>query len=321
MPTEGPNDGLATLITGQRVRDGRVEQYRQWQHEVNAAAAQFPGFEGADVRPPTDAQPDWLAVCQFDSVSHLQNWLNSATRLDFLDRATSLFDGPGTAQVIARGSREPATLVTVVITHRVADDKVDDFLAWQQRVDAAESEFPGFRGSEVFRPIAGVQDEWTVSYRFDTAEHLDAWLTSDIRQALLREAEQFGDFTLRKIDHSFGNWFSFGRDPEARPSDFKTSVAVWVGLYPTVVFLTLLTAPLGMPLWLAMLIGNLLSSFTMSYVIMPRYVNPVIGWWLAPRDGTRRWRSDVRGLLLALGLNAAWVVVFYLVTVHFWTLP
>jgi antibiotic biosynthesis monooxygenase (ABM) superfamily enzyme len=317
----GPPDNAATLIIGQRVRDGHVEGYRQWQQRVDAAAAGCSGFRGSELRPPADADSEWLAVYVFDTVGHLQGWLDSTARLDLLDEAKPLFDGPGTAQVIARGHQDPETLVTVVITHRVADDRVDEFLAWQRRVDEAESAFPGFRGSEVFRPIRGVQDEWTISYRFDTAEHLDAWLTSDARQELLRDAEQFSDYTLRRIDHSFGNWFSVGGDSDPPPSDFKTSVAVWVGLYPTVVLLTLLTAPLGMPLWLGLLVGNLLSSFTMTYLIMPRYVNPLLGWWLAPRAGSPQPATDVRGLLLVCAVNAVWVVVFYLVTVHFWSLP
>lgn len=316
----GPAGGAATLIIGQRVGAEHSGAYRIWQRRVDSTVARFAGFRSAQLQPPTDTQPDWLASYVFDTVGHLQSWLNSTARLDLLDEAKPLFDGPGTVQVIPGSRQEPETLVTVVVTHRVADDRVEAFLAWQRRVDDAESGFPGFRGSEVFRPIPGVQDEWTISYRFDTAEHLDAWLTSAERQDLLREADEFGDYTLSRIDHAFGNWFSVG-DGTERPSDLKTSVAVWMGLYPTVVLLTLLTAPLGMPLWLGLLVGNLLSSLVMTYVIMPRYVNPVLGWWLTPRSGAPQPSTDVRGLLLVCAVNAAWVLVFYLITVQFWSLP
>lgn len=309
-------DGAATLIIGQRVHAGREDDYRRWQRRVNAAAERFPGFEGSDLQPPTGVQEDWLAVHQFDSVGHLREWLNSVTRQDLLDEAGPLFDGPGTVQVVARGQREPDTLVTVVIAHRVAPDRVEEFLAWQKRVDEAESTFPGFRGSEVFRPIEGVQDDWIISYRFDTAEHLDAWLTSPQRRELLGEAEQFGEFTLRKIDHSFGSWFSFGGRTDPPPSDFRTSIAVWVGLYPTVVLLSLLLRPLGMPLWLGLLIGNLLSSFVMTYVTMPYYVNPLLGWWLKPAQPQRQSRATLRGALIVVAVVAFWAAVFYLVTVR-----
>lgn len=207
------------------------------------------------------------------------------------------------------------------MSHRVAPEQTDDFLAWQKRLDDAERAFPGFCGSEVFRPIDGVHDEWTISYRFDSAEHLDAWLTSDKRQEMLAEAEHFSDFTLRTIDHSFGNWFSFGYDDQPPPSNFKSSIAVWMGLYPTVVLLTLMTAPLGMPLWLGMLIGNLLSSFSMSYFTMPYYVNRILGWWLKPRRDAPQPATNWRGFGLVLAVDAFWVAVFYLVTVVIWSLP
>ncbi|MGW9263011.1 antibiotic biosynthesis monooxygenase [Gordonia terrae] len=317
----GAPEGAATLIIGQRVHPGMDDRYREWFGKIETAAARFPGFVGSKLRAPDPSQPDWTAIYGFDSVGHLQDWLNSATRLDLVDEGKPLFDGPATAQVLAPGTAEPETLVTVVVSHRVAESKVDDFLAWQQQVDAAEHRFPGFRGTELFRPIPGVQEDWTISYRFDTAEHLDAWLTSGERAQLLAEAEDFGDFTLRRIDHSFGNWFSHGADDAPPPSNVKTSVAVWVGLYPTVVFLTLMTAPLGMPLWLGMLIGNLLSSFAMSYLTMPYYVNRVLGWWLQPKSTAPQPRTNLRGALLIIALNAAWVAIFYLITVQFWTLP
>ncbi len=313
------SDGAATLLIGQRVRPGREEAYLAWQKKLVAAATRYPGFRGSELRRPTATQPDWVVVYQFDSVATMQSWMNSATRQDFLDRGADLFDGPGTQQVIARDSRVDDALVTVVVSHRVAPGQVEDFLAWQADVARAESGFAGFRGSEIFRPVEGVQDEWTITYKFDTAEHLDAWLTSDERQRLLAD-QRFADFTMRRIDHSFGNWFDFG-DGTPPPSTFKTSIAVRLGLYPTVVLLTLLTAPLGMPLWLGMLVGNLLSSFVMSYVTMPLYGNRLLRFWLAPSATARQPATNVAGLALVVAVNAVWAVIFYLVTVKFWTLP
>jgi len=123
--------------------------------------------------------------------------------------------------VIAREKQLDDALVTVVVTHRVPADQGDAFLEWHKKVVEKESKYPGFRDSEVFRPIEGLQDDWVIAYKFDTAEHLDAWLVSQHRRELL-EDPRFGDFKLRKIDHSFGNWFAFGdcggtRHPDPRP--------------------------------------------------------------------------------------------------------
>jgi antibiotic biosynthesis monooxygenase (ABM) superfamily enzyme len=187
----------------------------------------------------------------------------------------------------------------------------------------AESTFAGFRGTELFRPVEGVQEEWTALYRYDSAADLDAWLTSKERQDLLTEGDKFTNFQSRTIDNSFGSWFAFDEHGSEAPppSETKTSIAVWVGLYPTVVLLTLALSPLKMPLWLGLLIGNLISSFVMSFVIMPYYVNPLLKRRLRPPPEVPRAQNNLRGIAIVAGVTVFWVVVFYLVTTQFWTLP
>ena len=323
MGTQKSTDTAATVIIGQRVLAGCEQAFEAWQQELNSRAATYPGFLAAEINPPSAVQPDWVVVYRFDSVAHVLAWINSATRQEMLAQGQPFFDGPGTQQVISGGSRPTDPLVTVVVTHRVSPDSVDDFLAWQERLRLAESKFNGFRGTELFRPVEGVQDEWTALYRYENAADLDKWLISPERQELLAEGERFADFQQRTIDNSFGSWFAFDdRGQEAPPpSDLKTSVAVWVGLYPTVVMLSLVLSPLHMPLWLGMLIGNLLSSFTMTFVTMPFYVNPLLKRWLRPPPDQPVARTNLRGTYIVIAALAAWTLVFYLVTEVLWSLP
>ena len=323
MDTKNSIDVAATVIIGQKVRDGSEQAFQAWQQEMNAEASKYPGFLGAEVNSPTAVQADWVVVYRFNSVANVQAWINSATRQDWLDRGHRYFDGPGTQQVIGGGARATDPLVTVVVAHRVDPENVGDFLAWQDRLRMAESKFAGFRGTELFRPVQGVQEEWTALYRYDNADDLDAWLVSRQRRELLAEGEKFSDFQSRTIDNSFGSWFAFDENgaEAAPPSETKTSIAVWVGLYPTVVLLTLALSPLKMPLWLGLLIGNLISSFIMSFVTMPYYVNPLLKRWLRPPPKVSKARNDLRGIGIAAGVTVFWVVVFYLVTTQFWTLP
>ncbi|MFD0360347.1 antibiotic biosynthesis monooxygenase [Nocardia sp. GCM10030253] len=316
-------EDAATVIIGQKVCAGFERDFETWQENTNAAASGYAGFLGAQISAPTAVQADWVVVYRFDTVAHLQAWLNSATRQDLLDKGRQYFDGPATQQVISGGTRPPDPLVTVVVTHRVSRDSVADFLAWQTHLTQEEAKFEGFRGSELFRPIEGVQDEWTALYRFDTAANLATWLTSDRRRELLAEGEKFSDFELRTIDNSFGNWFAFDENGNgaAAPSDTKTSIAVWVGLYPTVVLLTLALSPLKMPLWLGLLIGNLLSSFTMSFFTMPYYVNRLLKRWLRPPPDAPAAKTNLAGIAVVTALMLAWVVIFYVVTTQLWTLP
>jgi antibiotic biosynthesis monooxygenase (ABM) superfamily enzyme len=315
--TETTSDAdAATVIIGQQVKPGAEKDFAAWQHGMNGAAARYPGFLGAEVTAPTARQPDWSVVYRFDTVANVQAWINSATRQDMLAAGQQYLAGPPTQQVVGGAAKPMDHLVTVVVSHRVPASRVEEFLAWQERLRLAESAFSGYRGSELFRPIAGVQDEWTALYRYDTAADLDTWLLSAERKELLAEGRVFHDFQLRTVDNSFGGWFAFDElgQQTPPPSDVKTSLAVWMGLYPTVVFLTLALSPLHMPLWLGMLVGNLLSSFAMSFVAMPYYVNPLLKRWLRPAPGAPKMRSYWQGIGIIAALNLFWVVVFYLLT-------
>ena len=313
----------ATVIIGQRVRAGAEAAFETWQKDLNCAAADYPGFLAAEVTAPTTVQPDWVIVYRFDSIAHVQAWINSATRQEYLNRGAPYFDGPATQQVISGGSQPVDPLVTMVVTHRVDPDDVDDFLAWQDRLHAAEATFEGFRGSELFRPVEGLQDEWTALYRFDNAAHLDTWLTSSTRQDLLAAGAAFDDFELHTIDNSFGNWFAFTENgqPAPPPSSLKSAIAVWVGLYPTVMVLSLTLSPLKLPLWMGLLVGNLLSSLVMSFFTMRFYVNPLLARWLHPPAGAPRAQVNARGLAVVGIAIGFWVAVFFLVTARVWTLP
>jgi antibiotic biosynthesis monooxygenase (ABM) superfamily enzyme len=323
MDIRNPTATAATIIIGQKVRAGSELRFEEWQKDTNREASKYPGFIGAEINPPTAVQPEWVVVYRFDSVPHVMAWLNSAARQERLTAGQELFDGPGTQQILGGGARTADPLVTVAVSHRVTPKDVEDFLAWQERLRLAEGQFPGFRGTELFRPVAGLQEEWTALYRYDSAADLDRWLVSDERKQLLAEGERFADFKSRTIDNSFGSWFAFDENgiQAPPPSMSKTSIAVWVGLYPTVVILTLLLSPLKLPMWIGMLIGNLLSSFVISFVTMPYYVNPLLNRWLHPPADAPKARTNWQGIATVVALNLFWVVVFYLVTRVFWHLP
>jgi hypothetical protein len=68
-------------------------------------------------------------------------------------------------------------------------------------------------------------------------------------------------------------------------------------------------------------VGNLLSSFIMSFFTMPYYVNRLLRRWLRPAPGEPRARTNLIGLGVVAVVTVFWVLVFYLVTRVFWTLP
>jgi antibiotic biosynthesis monooxygenase (ABM) superfamily enzyme len=310
----------ATVVVTQRVRPGRADAFRRWQDSINLAVASFAGFLGTEVMPPDAGGDEWTVIYRFDSTVNLETWLESPARQSLLEQASDLLSEPADQEVLVSEQEEQ---VAVVVSHRVRPEDEADFLEWQQRVTSAEREFPGFRGSELFRPQAGIQDDWAVVYRFDSAEHLDAWLNSNEREKLLAEGAKFRDFELRRITAPFGNWFASADDPTAPPPpSWKSALAVLIGLYPTVVLLTLATAALWSEadLWADLLVGNIVSTILLTWLVMP-FVTRAMSFWLAPNPDADQSRVNVLGAAVAIGFIALSAVVFWLVTVVFWTLP
>ncbi|MFE3542978.1 antibiotic biosynthesis monooxygenase [Nocardia sp. NPDC059177] len=315
-----PRPAPATVVVTQQPRAGREAEFRRWQAAVDDAAAGFPGFLGAEVTPPGDVRSEWSVVYRFDDTTHLKRWLDSATRRELLARGAGFFARPATQHVLID---EPGgAAVTAVVSHSVAAGRESEFIAWQDRVTEVERTFRGFRGSELHRPIPGLQDDWTIIYSFATTEDLDRWLESPQRQALLAEAPDFHDFEVHRIANPYGSWFPPSETgAEGGPASWKTALSVLVGLYPTVVILTLAIDEIwpGAPLWISLLIGNILSVSLLTWVVMP-IVTRALRFWLRPSPH-RDPRTDLLGLACSVGFLTFAAVLFYLVTRVWWTLP
>jgi antibiotic biosynthesis monooxygenase (ABM) superfamily enzyme len=317
----------ATVVVTQPVKRGLDQEVRRWQEEVNHAVGAFTGYLGNDVAPGDVG--DWTVIYRFDSKPHLMTWLASPERAEVLRHGVHLFDGPATQHVLIR--ENDAEMVTIVVSHPVNPADQGAFLAWQDRVTDAERQFPGFRGAELYRPVPGVQDEWTALYRYDSEEHACGWLESDERQRLLREGERFKEFELHRISSPFGSWFAppssqGGKGGEggeqAGPPNWKTGLSVLVALYPTVVLLTLAISEIwpGGPLWATLLVGNICSVSLLTWVVMP-VVTRALRFWLVPDRQISRARIDFTGAAISIGFLTIAALVFWLCTTQIWHLP
>jgi antibiotic biosynthesis monooxygenase (ABM) superfamily enzyme len=311
----------AVVVVTQRLTAENDAAYQQWQAEVDAAAAACEGFLGSETTPATAPghERERSVVYRFDTTEHLRHWLDSGSRRELLTRGAHLFEEPPSQQVLVDRDEEP---VTVVVNHRVDPADEPAFTAWQQRVTAVERTFAGFRGSDLLRPVPGIQEEWVILTTFDTTAHLEDWLGSPERRAVLAEGGAFGDFSVRRIASPYGSWFGGRRGSgEVQTPDWKTAVSVLVGLYPTVVLLTLALARIwpNAPLWGSLLVGNVLSVSVLTWLVMPN-VTRILRFWLVPDPPGSR-RNDLVGLGLSLGFLTVAAVVFWLATTVIWTLP
>jgi antibiotic biosynthesis monooxygenase (ABM) superfamily enzyme len=197
---------------------------------------------------------------------------------------------------------------SAIITTRIAPAREAEFLRWQDRVSAAEATWPGFVAHRVERPVAGLQEDWVVAVSFDTAAHLDAWLQSEDRRALMAGGAEFSAAQhVTRTALGFGFW-----SPDAGPDPvFKSNLLVLLMLYPLVyLWGYFVSSPLidshGVPFWLSLFIGNVVSTQLLGWILAP-WIFRRFRWWLH-RPNT--WQRHLAGYALLVVLYALSMAAF-----------
>ena len=309
-------DAAVTLVTQTRVREGMAEEFGRWQSAISAAAAEFPGFITQSVLPPNPPlQVDWVIQQRFTSVEAAAAWLRSERRTRLLDAGQPMLAGRDDVHLVRDSAGVERTApVSAVISSRVRAGQEAAFRAWEQRIASAQARSPGFQGYRFEPPIPGVQDDWLAILRFDTERNLQAWLDSPERKNLLEEAAPFLDeFHARVVRTGFEQWFPSAADGTSGPAAWKQNMIVLLLLYP-VVFLfgvwvqtPILTGRAGLPFWLALFIGNVVSVLLLNWLVP--CVSNGFSWWLSPaRDAGGR--TSLAGAALVVLLYAAWLFLF-----------
>ena len=264
------------------------------------------------IPPVPPLQSDWVMVQRFQTIEQLRAGLDSDERRSLMDKSASLLMDEGTTNVIQGANTElsPHDMVTEIITVSVKPGMEEAYRDWVERIRQVEARFPGYQGLQLQPPIPGLQDDWVSLLRFDTAEHLNAWLESDARRAALQEVEPFIDRREQQIATSFSGWFTFGDVPDEVPPNWKQSMIVLLMLYPIVMLELLFLNPLLHSLGMAeaTFIGNLLSVAALGWLLVPP-ANRAFDWWLRPLPNAPRWVTAA-GVALIVGLYALSVAVF-----------
>lgn len=175
--------------------------------------------------------------------------------------------------------------VTAVASRRVKAGREREFEEWVSGIFAAANKFPGYLGSEVFRPSGPEDDEYRIVFRFDHESNLHAWETSEERhrwlervRPLLKEEEKFSVLT------GLETWFALPSKPaEPPPPRYKMALVTWLAVFPliTTIFLTLGPILNQLPFLLRSLVLTVMMVSLMTYVVMPRMTR-LFSFWLYP---------------------------------------
>ncbi|PKQ19917.1 MAG: antibiotic biosynthesis monooxygenase [Actinobacteria bacterium HGW-Actinobacteria-6] len=180
---------------------------------------------------------------------------------------------------------EKTAPVTVAISRCVSPGAESRFEAWADRISEAAATFPGHLGSGHLRS-PGTGCEHTIVYRFDSAEHLNAWQESDIRMRYIEESRELvqGEPRIEMVT-GLEFWFSDpSRAGEARPKVWKQALLTWVGLYPTALLVAytvgVLTASWPQPARSA--VTTAVTVVLMTWIVMPQ-ITRLFRKWLRPK--------------------------------------
>ncbi|QUR65833.1 antibiotic biosynthesis monooxygenase [Mycobacterium spongiae] len=303
-------DVVATAVVARKVHPDRVEAYKAWQAEIDAATSKSPGFIGTETIPPVPGvHDDWVIIFRFDSKEHLTLWMESEQRRELIERGEQLLAAPADEHTMV-GGQPASSSVTVVVSATPRPGREAEFRAAENALATAARSFAGFTGYELLEPAQDVAGAWTSLYRFEDSRHADSWLRSKTRAQLLEELhKQVEHNVIRKVPSAFGSWFSFDELDGANTPNWKQSMTVLLMLFPTIMCINYLTGYLngvGVPLFLRTFTSNVLSTIALGFVLMP-LATRALSFWLRPGVPTK---TTVRGAVL--------VVVLYAVLLGFW---
>jgi uncharacterized protein len=185
------------------------------------------------------------------------------------------------------GSPVPGTEgpVTTTVTRQVKPGHEVFYESFLEGIAAAAARFPGHLGVEVFRPPSASEGDYRVVYRFDTGEHLRAWLDSDERAAWLERAEPhvIGPMRTRFLT-GLEAWFTLPDRPGIPPPrPYKMALVTWVTIFPLITLVVRVLNPLLERLTLVprLAVTTAVTVPIMTWLVMPR-ITRLLRTWLYP---------------------------------------
>ena len=173
---------------------------------------------------------------------------------------------------------------TVFITHRVREDRQRDYERWIDEITPLSKAAPGHLDWHIVRPLPGRSEAYTVVIRFDTPAHLQEWMQSPARRRLIEKIQpHFVDGDEVFVSSGLDFWFAPANGHKV-PVRWKQFLVTWSAIYPLVLGVPLVVAPLLRQLGVAdnhlltTLVATGIDVFLMTYLVMPRYTRLVHRW-------------------------------------------
>ncbi len=173
----------------------------------------------------------------------------------------------------------------VLISRHVRPGRGADYARVLQSMTAAAARYPGHLGGHLFRP--GDQPGSDASlfhlvFAFDTDLHLQAWNRSPERaQGLAQMAPLVCGADETRVLSGLERWFALPAQPNRAPTPrWKMAFVTWLGIFPLVLLLSTLIAPLLAPVHpvLSIALVTVLVVIGMTWFVAPSLTRLFAGW-------------------------------------------
>jgi antibiotic biosynthesis monooxygenase (ABM) superfamily enzyme len=293
----------STLLLCARIRAGCEAAFGQWQVRWQTAVLNTPGAVSVEFWPP--APPDQLeavAVTRFASVEALRAWRRGGQDRELVEAARALAEGGLVMQLVGQAAVDYSVKhgVTMVMVTDIKPGREADYRAWADRIQKVQATYPGYIGSFV-QPPQHNETGWTTVLRFDSAAHLEGWLKSEARAALIKESKDLvTDFHAQRVDTSFPGWVPSDPATGEQPNRWKIAALILLTLFPVIMLQIKYLNPLlgDMNPALRTFIGNIISVALTTWPLIPI---AIIGFypWLFPQNQPR-WKVVAAPFILVL---------------------
>ncbi len=294
-----------------KIRPELGPDFMRWQAHCNSTIASANGFISLEFL--SKSENSWVVVERFNTRENALSWQSSPECQQLKKQLASLVNQKEASEQIEEETAIQEG-VTEVIIAEVSPGKEAAFTSFCSKIHQVEALFEGFRGVYIQSPKTSGSKYWITLLQFDTADHLDRWLSSKERHEVLKEGLPLvSSIETNRIVSPFAGWFSSIAKSEEMPSTWQQTMLVLLVLFPIVMleiqYLSPLTAKLNHSL--ATFIGNTLSVLLIAFPCMPLAIR-AFSFWLFPKPANRP---------LTVALGTALILVLYLIEILiFWNL-
>ena len=183
--------------------------------------------------------------------------------------------------------KEVNEAITTVVSRRITKTKELLFEKLSNELTSKASEFNGYVGAIMLRPISNDDPEYRIVYKFKSQVYLDDWMKSDVRKEIIRKINPLLEEPA-VVTKTSGilTWISLpGRTNPAQPKKYKITIVSWLALYPLISLIFFLFGGIlsEIPLLLRTFLVTAIAMILMSYMLMPLFTK-WFSFWLFPKD-------------------------------------